>query len=248
LPKSSHSSKPFSQILAKKLHYFTFITFPKHFCKSGKIATVLNLYKLELISEKASTHVSGTEVTGDRVPIKLSLPTGDVGKKLCPFFSKNMSDLGKLQTRNMHTRTTRVQASVMSLLPCLVRWCVYRMPRTMKKLRRESTRKGARPVNNSLENQKQVRISFKNTRLIPLIQYVNIFFYLKSCILFDYSCDEYFENKFIIVQTVKTVGVTKIPPWAKTGLHFGEFPVLKFLLRLLPFCCFSPACACSTAQ
>jgi hypothetical protein len=61
------------------------------------------------------------------------------------------TDLGRLQTRKMQTRTTRVQASDTSRLPCLERWWVKRMPRTMKKLSSDSARKGATPVINNLE-------------------------------------------------------------------------------------------------
>ena len=39
-----------------------------------------------------------------------------------------VSYLGELQTRKMQTRTTRVQASEASLLPCRVRVCVNRIP------------------------------------------------------------------------------------------------------------------------
>ena len=63
------------------------------------------------------------------------------------------SYLGRLQTMKMLTRTTRVQASDTSRLPCLVRWWVKRMPRTMKKLRRDRARKGTRPVNSSLDRK-----------------------------------------------------------------------------------------------
>ncbi len=90
---------------------------------------------------------NGWQKQGNKVPC---LHLGPMMALISAWAAACETDLGRLQTRKMQTRTTRVQASDTSRLPCLERWWVKRMPRTMKKLSSDRARKGATPVINNL--------------------------------------------------------------------------------------------------